>query len=52
MAMTELDAAVLKIMQDELATRQRDPDLAGRDARGHPPATQPVTVLVPLPVAA
>lgn len=57
MAMTELDSAVVKIMQDELAARQRDPRLAARDAHGHPAATQasgrsPTAVLIPLPVAA
>lgn len=57
MAMTELDSAVLKIMQEELAARQRDPDLAARDAHGLPATTQasgrpPAAVLIPLPAAA
>ncbi|MBL8668321.1 MAG: hypothetical protein JNM48_12740, partial [Rhodospirillales bacterium] len=37
---TELDAAALKIMQEELAIRQGDPDLAARDAHGHPTPTR------------
>lgn len=33
----ELDAFALKIMQEELAERQRNRRTAARDAHGHPP---------------
>ncbi len=46
---TELDAAALKIMQEELAIRQGDPDLAARDAHGHPTPTRAGTSHPPVP---